>query len=152
MGRKGSSINGLALGTSYRKDIKSFYLSAINETGELYISVTNLMAEKGILVRSPYMSYPDKVEIVSDENFMAGYLTLHKRPLLAVEINHLSNIIEANLIGKTLISGFSQIAHSEEVRDHCQKGIKLGEGIIESIEEILSADNMSVPLGFQTYK
>ncbi|WP_163969310.1 DUF3231 family protein [Oceanobacillus halotolerans] len=145
MGRDGSNLYGIALGTSYRKDVKSFYLAALNESAKLYDRVTNLMVEKGILVRTPIISYPDKVEFIQDENFMAGYLTPHKRPLLSVEITHISNNIESNLIGGVLITGFAQLAENEEVKNYFQKGIKLSRKIISSLSEILSDDSINAP-------
>ncbi|MFD2681963.1 DUF3231 family protein [Bacillus seohaeanensis] len=150
MGRQGANINGMALGTSYRDDIKSFYLAALNESAELYNRVGDLMSVKGILVRSPNIAYPEKVEFIQDENFMAGYLTLHKRPLLAVEITHLSNNIEANLIGETLILGFAQVTENEEVKSYCQKGIRLSREIISSLNEILSDDKINAPFTWES--
>ena len=42
MGRSGLSIGGMALGTSYRDDVIAFYLSALNESGNLYKQIIQL--------------------------------------------------------------------------------------------------------------
>jgi hypothetical protein len=103
------------------------------------------MKVKGVLVRSPYIPYPEKVEYIQDEHFFSGYLTLHKRPLLAVEINHLSNNIEANTIGRTLIEGFAQVAGKKEVREYFQEGYKVSTKNIETFEKIIRKDHTNTP-------
>jgi hypothetical protein len=145
MGRVGTSINGMALGTSYREDVVDFYLSAVNESGQLFKKVINVLKEKGTLIRSPYIHYPETVEYVPDEQFFSGYLTLHKRPLLAVEINHLANNIEANAIGQTMIEGFAQVVTTKEVREYLQKGMMLSRKIIDTLDCIIKDNHTTSP-------
>lgn len=145
MGRVGASINGLAMGTSYRTDIIDFYILNLNESSKLYKNVLELMKRKGVLVRSPYIPYPERVEYIQDEHFFTGYLTLHKRPLLAVELNHLSNNIESNIVGRTLIEGFAQVAEGGGVRDYFQQGIQLSSDIINKLEQPIKENETNSP-------
>lgn len=145
MGRVGASINGMALGTSYREDVIDFYILNLNESSKLYKNVLNLMKAQGVLVRSPYIPYPEKVEFIQDEHFFHGVFTLHKRSLLAVELNHLANNIEANIVGRTLIEGFAQVAERKEVRDFFQQGIKLSNTIINQLENVIKKNETNSP-------
>ncbi|MFD1739355.1 DUF3231 family protein [Bacillus salitolerans] len=145
MGRTGTNINGMALGITYREDVRAFYKSTVNESAELYDNIIRLMTKKGILVRSPYIPYYQQVEFIQDDHFLEGYLTLHKRPLLAIEIAHLSNIIEANVIGRTLVDGLTQVAEAKEVKKHLQEGFELGSQIIKAIEQILEENHTNTP-------
>ncbi|MEQ6390191.1 DUF3231 family protein [Bacillaceae bacterium S4-13-58] len=145
MGRVGSHAHSMALGTSYREDVLNFFLSALNQSSQLYKRAISLLKMKGELVRSPYIPYPEKVEYIHDEHFFSGYLTLHKRPLLAVEINHLSNNIEANTIGRALIEGFAQVAEDKEVREYFQEGCRISTKLIETLEKIIRKDKTNTP-------
>ncbi|MDC3418623.1 DUF3231 family protein [Aquibacillus salsiterrae] len=143
--RSGMGIIGMANGTSYRKDIRKFFSMALAESALLYERVVQLMEKKGIFVRSPFIPYPKKVDYIQEENFLAGYLTLHKRPLLAIEINHISNNIEANYIGRTLIDGFVQVAQTKEVRKHFENGVEIATEIIKTLEAFLEESHTSTP-------
>lgn len=145
MGRTGTNLNGMALGTSYRDDVRSFYLATVRESGDLYDRIIKLQEEKGILVRTPYVSYHKKVEFVEDDHFLAGYLTLNKRPLLAVEINHLSNNIELNVIGRILADGLAQVTKTKEVIQLLQEGYELATEIIKTLEMALEYNHTDTP-------
>ncbi|MCT2534364.1 DUF3231 family protein [Aquibacillus koreensis] len=145
MARTGASINGMALGTSYREDTLAYYRAAINESTELYNRVINLMKVKGILVRTPYMNYPTKVEFIEDDSFLSGILTTNKRSLLAIEINHLSNNIEANAIGRTLMDALTQVTASNKVKQHLQDGYKLATDVIKTLQNTLDKNHTYSP-------
>lgn len=145
MGRTGANLNGMALGTSYREDIRAYYLSSLNESGQLYDRIIELLEVKGLLTRTSYIAYPKEVEFVEDIHFLSGYLTLNKRALLAIEISHLSNNIEANFIGKTLIDGLAQVAKSKDVRKQLHEGYKLASEIVNTLEKTLEHNHTDSP-------
>lgn len=145
MGRNGCQINGMVLGTTYREDIRGFFMAAMTESGELYNKVIELMKAKGILIRSPYIPYPEEVEFVEDKSFFVGHMTFNKRPLLAVEINHLANNIELNYVGRAFIDGLAQVTNSKEIRKHLQEGYTLSTEIIETLEKSIKEEHVNTP-------
>ncbi|MGD6879644.1 DUF3231 family protein [Bacillus infantis] len=145
MARYGCFLNGNVLGTTYREDIRAYYTAATEESSELYNRVVKLMESKGILIRSPYIAYPKKIEFVDDTSFFTGHLTLNKRPLLAIEITHLANNIEMNYVGRTMVDGLAQITKSKEVRKHMQAGYDLATEIINTLEKTLKDEHLSTP-------
>jgi hypothetical protein len=145
MGRVGPNTYGMSLGTSFRQDVKAFFLAALGESGILYDKVTDLMAKKGVLVRTPYIKYAHQDNFIKEDNFMSGYLSIPKRSLLSIEITHLATLLKANVVGKSLLIGFAQVTKDVEVRRFCQKGIKLANDIISTLSKILLEENISVP-------
>ncbi|WP_240374114.1 DUF3231 family protein [Bacillus piscicola] len=145
MGRTGTNINGMALGTAYREDVKDFYLSIVKESAKLYDTIVELMKKQGILVRTPYIPYSKQVEFVQDEHFLKGHLTRNKRPLLAIEIANISNNIEMNVIARALFVGLAQAAESQEVRKHLQEGMVVCTEIIKTFEEMLDENGTDTP-------
>lgn len=145
MARNGLTLTGLALGTAYRDDIRAFYSATLEETMRLYNEIIDVMEKKGILVRSIIIPYPEKVEYLLDDDFMSGLLKRHKRSLFTEEITHLSNNIEANYIGKTLLIGFAQVVKNKSVQQHFQNGIKLANEISGKLEEKLAENKTGSP-------
>lgn len=147
MGKTGADMNSMAFGTSFREDIRAYFMSALKESADLYDRVIRLMEAKGLLTRTPFIAYPEKAEFIQDdEGFLGGYLTLQKRPLLAMEVTHLANNIDANSIGKKLMDGFAQVCESKEVRDHLQNGSELAYEIIKTLEEKLEENETDPPV------
>ncbi|SEN04905.1 hypothetical protein SAMN05192533_108165 [Mesobacillus persicus] len=67
-------------------------MSCLSSTMELFNEATNLLLSKGLEVRSPYIPYLEKIDMVEKQQFLAGWWG-KQRPLTAAEIAHLySNI------------------------------------------------------------
>ncbi|MGP4108934.1 DUF3231 family protein [Virgibacillus sp. L01] len=146
MSRNGLIANSLCLGTAYREDIKTIYQTIINEAEELYNQTNNLLKEKGALVRSPIIHYPQKVTYVQDESFVGGTFSFTKRPLLAIEVAHIANNIESSQIYKALIMGFSQVAESDKVRKHLRESINDTDKFIDDLKEFLEHAEIAAPM------
>ena len=109
MGRTGLNSYSLAKSISARKDVRDLFKSFYNQAETLYDRNVELQQDKGVFIRAPYISYPEKVEYITEQNFLGG-LIVHKRPLLAIEIAHVGVNIEVSNIAKTMLLGFSQVA------------------------------------------
>lgn len=144
MGRTGLNAYSLAKSVSARKDIRDLFRDFSNQTETLFDKNTNLVQEKGLFIRAPYMSYPDKVEFVCDTAFIGGLIG-HRRPLLAIEIAHIGVNIEVSNVGKTLLLGFSQVAQSKKISDYFKKGYDLGKKMVEEFMIKLKEDDNSYP-------
>ncbi|MBS8263968.1 DUF3231 family protein [Mesobacillus boroniphilus] len=144
MARTGLNSFSLAKSISARKDIRSLFKEFLHQAEELYDRNTEMMQEKGVFIRSPYIDYPEKVEYVTDRKFLGGLIG-HRRPLLALEIAHLGINIEVANVAKTLLLGFSQVAQSQKLSDYFKTGYELGKDLVEDLMIKLKEDDNSYP-------
>jgi hypothetical protein len=144
MGRTGLNSYSLAKSISAREDVRQLFKQFYDQTETLYDRNVKLMQEKGVFIRAPYISYPDKVEYITDKKFLGGLIG-HKRPLLAVEIAHVGINIEVANVGKTMLLGFSQVAQSKKISDYFKDGYELGKKMVEDFMIKLKEDDNSYP-------
>mgnify|MGYP005749603953 FL=1 len=144
MGRTGLNSYSLAKSVSSRKDIRDFFKYFYNQTESLLDKNVELMQNKGVFIRAPYISYPDKVEYITEKSFIGG-LVGNRRPLLAVEIAHIGINIEVANVAKTLLLGFSQVAQSKNISDYFKKGYDVGKKLVEDLMIKLKEDDNSYP-------
>lgn len=144
MARTGLNSFSLAKSISARKDMRSLFKEFLSQAEALYDRNTELMQEKGVFIRSPYIDYPEKVEYVTEKKFL-GSVIGQRRPLLAVEIAHLGINIEVANVAKTLLLGFSQVAQSKKISDYFKNGYELGKSLVEDLIVKLKEDDNSYP-------
>ncbi|HLO12878.1 MAG TPA: DUF3231 family protein [Pseudoneobacillus sp.] len=144
MGRTGLNSYSLAKSISARKDIRNLFRQLYDQTEALYDQNVELMQEKGVFIRAPYISYPEKVEYITDKAFLGGILG-HRRPLLGVEIAHLGINIEVANVAKTMLLGFSQVAQSKKISDYFKHGYDIGKKMVEDFMIKLKEDDNSYP-------
>jgi hypothetical protein len=144
MGKTGLNSYSLAKSVSARKDVRNIFKEYSNQTETLYDRNTELMQEKGVFIRAPYMAYPEKVEYVTERKFLGGLIG-HRRPLLGIEIAHLGINIEVANVAKTMLLGFSQVAQSKKLSDYFKDGYELGKKMVEDFMIKLQDDDNSYP-------
>lgn len=66
--------HGTSLSTAVRKDVTSFFRDCVTETMDLYEKSKEVLLEKGLYVRSPYIPIPKKVDFVKEQSFIRGFL------------------------------------------------------------------------------
>ncbi|MFD1361384.1 DUF3231 family protein [Lentibacillus salinarum] len=138
-----------ALSASTRKDLREFYDACDNDGKLLYQKTTDLLLEKGHFQRDPYFYPQGNPEFVSGQQFLNGFLG-KDRPLNAMEIVDLSFIIKKNIMAKTLSIGFGQVTRTKEVRKFLKKAQQTTDQQIQSLSTILHADNLPVPMSWET--
>jgi hypothetical protein len=144
MGRTGLNSYSLAKSVSARDDVRNLFKRFYDQTETLYDQKVKLMQEKGVIIRAPYISYPDKVEYITEKSFLGGLLA-SRRTLLAMEIAHIGVNIEVANVGKTMLLGFSQVAQSKKISDYFKEGYELGNSMVEDFMIKLKADDNSYP-------
>ncbi|RSD28997.1 DUF3231 family protein [Mesobacillus subterraneus] len=144
MARTGLNSYGLAKSISARKDVRELFKQFSDQSETLYDRNAELMQEKGVFIRAPYIAYPDKVEYVTERKFLGGLIG-HRRPLLGVEIAHLGINIEVANVAKTFLLGFSQVAQSKKISDYFKEGYDLGKKMVEDFMIKLKEDDNSYP-------
>jgi hypothetical protein len=115
-------LHTLNITMAYREDIVMMFKQLTAITQEFYNACTQYLLEKGLIVRSPYVSMPKSVEFVQDKNYLAGINPLAKKRTL--------NTVEV----------------APEVKKHFSKGAELAKSIIKELSEILLHDDIQTPM------
>lgn len=140
-------MHTLNLTMAYREDLIKFYRELTVITQRYYDLCTVYLLNRGLLTRSPNVPMPSKVDFVTDKSYLGGINPLaDKRPINTVESAHMYHAIEANLLGRTLINGFAQCAHEDDVKNYFTEGAKLAQGIVKDLSELLDASELKVPV------
>lgn len=138
------AYNG-AVASSSRKDIRNFYSACLTESNELLNKCRDILITKGLYTRSPVISIPDKVDFVKKQNFLTGFFG-GRRTINAIEITNLYMQIQASALSKALVMGFAQVAHSQEVRQHFERGKDIETKRIKIFTEVLMQSDLPLPM------
>jgi len=65
---------------------------------------------------------------------------------LAAEIGTLFSNIRNNIMGKILLTGFSQVAESPNVREYMNRGVEIAIKHVEIFREVLQEENIPIPM------
>jgi hypothetical protein len=141
-------LHALNLTMTFREDINILFEDLTALTQKYYRICSQYLLEKGLLVRTPFVSMPKSVEFVKNKDYLSAS-TLNpltqKRTLNTIEVAHLHKGIEANLTGLQMILGFAQCANEKEVKKFFHEGAELAKGIIKEISELMIQDGLPVP-------
>jgi hypothetical protein len=140
------AINGQCLARSSRSDIRNFFREFTIATVNIDDKATNLLLEKGLYIRPPYISVSDQEEFVRHQDFMGRFFGGSERKLLAIEIANLFSSIQNNLMGKTLLTGFSQVTKSPDVRRYIMRGIEIANKHVDIFSSLLRKEDIPVPM------
>lgn len=143
MCRAGIDVYSKPLPLLSHQDIIDFFVKCISQATEVSKWVTSTMLSKGIFVKSPIVDIPDKIYYVNSDDYLAGLLGGERRGLHIKEIKVLFSNIQTNVIGKALVTGFSQVAESEQVKEYMTRGKKIASKHIEIFSSILKKDNIT---------
>jgi hypothetical protein len=141
-------LHSLNLTMTFREDINILFENLTALTQKYYRICTQYLLDKGLLVRTPYVSMPKSVEFVKNKDYLSANTfnpLSQKRTLNTVEVAHLHKGIEANLTGLQMILGFAQCANDKEVKKFFHEGAELAKGIIKEVSELMIQDGLPVP-------
>lgn len=124
-----------------RSDIRKFISDALTASTELSNRVVQVLLSKGLYVRPPYISIPQNVEFVKNQNFL-GNLIGKNRSLQVNEILNIYANIRTNVIGHTLAMGFGQVAQSKEVSKYMFRAKDISSKHIEIFSDILRKEGI----------
>ncbi|UGB32127.1 DUF3231 family protein [Metabacillus sp. B2-18] len=145
MARGGLTNYAMARSTTYRKDVRQFAQSCLDHSSNLYDLVIETAQNKGILVRSPSIAYPVRVEYVQKAKFFSDGFLDEDRPLLGVEISHLGTNIEASYVVATTLLGYAQVASDKKLSQLFVRGYEIAKKHSEIFSSILRKENVHAP-------
>jgi hypothetical protein len=139
-------LHTLHLSMAYRKDIILLYKELTGFTQSVYDECVDYLQEKDVLPRPPVVTMPKSVEFVEGTSYMSGFnLFSEKRALNTVEVAHLYQSIESNIIGMQLITGFAQVANEPEVKKYFIKGKELAKKIVTDNTQVFLQSDIQPP-------
>lgn len=133
-----------ATGRSVRADQRSYFIQCNTESMQLYDMIVEIMLQKGIFSRSPYINAPKQVDFVKDQDYLNGWFG-KQRPLNALEIDGLGINIQKLVLKVVLEIGFGQATQSKDIRKYFQRGVKLCQKQVKVLDSILAEDNLPSP-------
>lgn len=140
----GLSGYSIAFSTSVRSDIRKFYYQCNINAMDIYDQSLDLLMTKGLYVRPPSISIPEKIEFINDTNYVNGWLG-GRRPLNAIEINNTYFNLKKSILAKALLLGFSQVATNKEVKQFLLKAIYTVQKHLSIFSTSLHQDHLPSP-------
>ncbi|MCJ8009962.1 DUF3231 family protein [Lederbergia wuyishanensis] len=135
------------ISVSARHDIRDHYTICLHQAAELFNRSTDLLLEKGLFIRSPYIPYPSISEFVEKKHFLAGWWG-DQRPLTSMEISFLYLNLFRNSLGGAFLTGFSQVAESKAVRKFMVRGAEIAKHHEAVFWKFLSESNITTPVSW----
>lgn len=148
MVKYGALYYSVALPGFSKMDLRHLITDINISTLNLSNKVTEVMLEKGLHVRPPYIPTPSEVSFVEKQSFFNGYFG-DKRPLTAMEITHLFLNIQVNAVKMILVMGFSQVAKHDEVREYFLRGKKINIKQHNILSQIMYKEELPVSIPSQ---
>ncbi|WP_026907444.1 DUF3231 family protein [Paucisalibacillus globulus] len=145
----GMNTYGACIGLTARDDVYEFFSNCFAKTNRLHRLANNLMLEKGIYIRSPYLQAPKKPEYVKKQGFLTGWFG-ERRPLTGMEITSLYANIQRNTLGSSTLIGFSQVAQSKEVKKFTIRGKEIAAKHIEIFGSLLNEESLPTPMSWSS--
>ncbi|MFD1171164.1 DUF3231 family protein [Oceanobacillus picturae] len=135
------AVYSLALSVAERGDVIDYYAENLRKIKDLHIQSKELAKDKGVYIRTPHIPKPNQIDFVKKQSFLAGWFA-ERRPLIGTEIMNIVFNAKRNAIGHAVITGFSQVAKSKEVRGYFEKGGNIAMKQLEIFSSILHEDNL----------
>jgi len=139
------AMTGLAMAESTRADVRKVYHDLSIAILDLDERTTSLLLQKGLYIRAPYITVGERAEFVHSSSFMGSFFGGEERKLLAAEIGTLFSNIRNNTMGKILLTGFSQVALSPNVREYMNRGVEIANKHIDIFTEFLREEDIPTP-------
>ncbi|CAA7603264.1 Protein of unknown function (DUF3231) [Acididesulfobacillus acetoxydans] len=134
---------GLAYTSSSRPDVRQFFEGCLNDSTAISKKGHAVLLAKGLLPRAAYVPIPDRVEYTHDvQGFYKGLIG-DKRPLNALEIDHLFVNIISRSLRNTLTTGFEQTTKSKLIKDYLSRGRLINDKQIDILSQLLEDADLS---------
>jgi hypothetical protein len=141
VGKAGMSLYGIAVPLMVRPDVRDFFSSCLVSTVKLLNDVNDLLAAKGFLIKPPYIPVPKNIEFVKKQGYLNGFFG-DVRPLNGLEITHLYDNVQNSTISSALLTGFSQAAKLDQVRNYFIRGKEIASKQVEVFSKLLHKDDL----------
>ncbi|WP_246031675.1 DUF3231 family protein [Salibacterium salarium] len=131
---------------STRKDIHQFFSEGLRKYNDLHEKASSVSLQKGLYLRPPTVPTPNEVDFVKKQNFLTGWFG-ERRPLTTQEITYLYSNIQRNSLGIAMLTGFSQVVKSKEIKNFIIRGIEIAKKHVNIFNSILEESQVPTPMG-----
>lgn len=147
MARFALTTYGLSLTTSTREDVRKHFHDSISEVKEIDERAIQVEKTKGLYMREPCISAPEKAEFVQNGSFFGGFFA-EKRPISVLEIANILMGSYHSATASALLMGFAQTAGSKELREFFLRCKQITHKQAMVLSDMLASNDMSVPMTF----
>lgn len=131
---------------SYMKEVRHVLKLNYDIAYKYYDMTTDYLLQKGVLARPPYVTMPTQVEFIENQHYMSGFqIFTDKRSLNTIEVGYINQIIEDNIFGLQLMTGFAQAAKEKDVKDYFIEGKELTKKIISKMNDVFLQSDIQPP-------
>ena len=136
-----------SLSESSRSDVRSYFSGALTTSQEIHQKATEVLLAKGLLVKTPSLVIPDKVDFVHNKDYLGNILGLgDKRPLNAMEIGNIASVMETKQLLKTLNLGYAQVVKSEKVKQFISQAKQTADKQLKKLGSYLEDEDLPEPI------
>jgi len=141
--------HGLAVSLASRSDVRTFVMEAVKNAADLDEQATVVMQSKGLAIRPPYIAASEHARYIESTDFLGSFFG-KQRMLNAMEITHLFLNLQSNGIAKALFIGFSQVAHSQELRKFFSRCADITDKHIEVFNTFVKESGLPGPMSLDS--
>ena len=136
---------GKSLSVSSRSDFRSYFSECLNTSQEVHQKATEVLLAKGLLGKSPSIVIPDRVDFVHNKDYLGSILGA-RRPLNAMEISHITSLMETKQLLKTLNLGYGQVVKSEKVKGFISQAKQTADKHLKKLGSYLDDEDLPQPI------
>lgn len=136
--------HALAIGECSRSDIRQLFSGFIDDSRKIMQKATDVLLAKGTYPKIPYIAIPDKVEFVDDKNYYGSFFG-SDRPLNALEITNIVNLLDFKVVVKLVKLSFAQVCKSNDIRKFFNEGVNVADKHINILRSIIEKEGLSGP-------
>lgn len=141
--RAGTSVYSIAVPLVRRKDIRDFFIYTVDECMKLVSWLNDLLVKLGARI-PPEIPIPEGIDFVEKKSYFRGFIG-DVRSLHALEIAHLYDNLVTSSVGHATLYAFSQVAHSEKVRQYFKRGVELTTKAFETYSHYMTECHLKSP-------
>jgi hypothetical protein len=149
MSLQGLTGYALSVGTSIRSDLRKYYIACNTETMMLYETTMDTLLTKGLFLRPPVITPPEKIDFVKHQSFLTGWFG-ERRPLTGMEIGDITFNMNKMNLHVALKVGFSQVAASDKVRKFIKRGMEISNKHLGIFLTIFNEEKLNSPVSWQS--
>lgn len=139
-------MNGysLSVGSAVRKDQRKYFTECGEEAMELYDKLVDVMLDKGIFSRPPFINAPHDQEVIDNQSYLTGWFG-KRRPLNGIEMGNIYYNMQKTIVKVDLEIAFAQVTQSKELREYFLRGAKICKKHIRIFSSILMESDLPSP-------